>query len=175
MQTVPIVAVTAAYQPAFDPPLAPALVLVVCGKHDRGHLFPKARRQVENLKAPLRKLLGEFDGNSPLVFHDGSPQAEATVALMGFPYESNQGERSFFFAPERTGPDEWDVNQAYQLIAKTDTERIVFFVVDRKFATKFAQFYQRRLGKPAEPLRLGEGDAVVFETDGTRHVLSPRD
>jgi hypothetical protein len=175
MQTAPIIPSPATYQPAFEPPLAPALVVMACGKHDRGSLFPKARRQLENLKAALRKSLGDFDGKNSVVFHDGSPQAEATVALMGFAYESNQGERTFFFSPERNGPDEWDLNKGFELLVKTDTERTVFFVVDRKYAERFVPFYRTRLGKPVERVRFGEGDAVVFETDGTLHVLSPGD
>ena len=49
------------------------LVLIAYGRHDnRGKLFPRTKRQIDNLKAPLQQLVGDFTGEDYCVYHDGT-------------------------------------------------------------------------------------------------------
>ena len=156
--------------------LAPTVLLLACGKHDRGNLFPKTKRQFESLKAPLTALLGSLDTEHCLVFHDGSKQAEATAALLELPPECNQGERTFLYSPATSDPDDYEMDKAVDLILKADLKDVLFFILDSVYTLRFASYYQRRLlGQSTDEPRIGPGCAVVFKADGTMHVLTPFD
>jgi len=147
------------------------LILMACGRNDRGKLFPRAKRQIEHLKHPIAKIAGDLDMQTCAVFHDGSPEALETISLLEVP---DNGEREFLMASLKTGPDEYELNKTFRLVEDVEKPAIVL-VLDHVFASKFAAFYLDRLDKSVESHHVSEGEAVIVEADGTFHLLSPQD
>jgi hypothetical protein len=147
------------------------LILMSCGRHDRGKLFPRSKRQIEHLKHPIAKIAGSLDMQTCAVFHDGSPEALETISLMEVP---DNGEREFLMASLKSGPDEYELNKTFRLVEDVDRP-VILLVVDHIYASKFASFYLDRLEKSVETHHLTEGEAVIVEADGTFHLLSPQD
>jgi hypothetical protein len=147
------------------------LILMACGRNDRGKLFPRAKRQLEHLQHPIAKIAGNLDMHNCAVFHDGSPEAIETITIMGIP---DNGEREFLMASLKTGPDEYELNKTFRLVE--DIEKpVIVLVLDHVYASQFASFYLDRLEKSVEAHHLSEGEAVIVEADGTFHLLSPQD
>jgi hypothetical protein len=149
------------------------LVLVAYGRHDRGKLFPKTRRQVHELKDSLNEIVGTMNSGNVAGFHDGTLQAEQTIDLLGLPADANLGYRDFLLCPARLGgPEEFEMVRALHVIEHLDKE-IVVFAVDRLYVAKFASFYLSRLGKGEQNRSIPDGSAVVIEQDGKCHILVP--
>jgi hypothetical protein len=150
------------------------VVLIACGRHDRGRLFPRTRRQIDNLKEPLQKLIGELDSGEYLVFHDGTNQAQETAERIGFSFHSAEGERDFLGCTAHVLPDEYELRKAFRLVEEAQQKRVIF-VADQAYLSLFARFYLARLQKDNAAPGISQGDAVVIETDGTLHLVSPPD
>jgi hypothetical protein len=150
------------------------LVLLAYGRHDRGNLFPKARRQLENLLPRVRRIVGEFESGKCLVFHDGTKQAEETVWRMEFPTGANQGERYFLDSPMGAGPDDFEMYKAYRLVQDAGIP-IVILVTNHVYVRKFSSYYLTKIGKDAVLPQICPGDGVVIEHDGTLHPLVSHD
>jgi hypothetical protein len=144
---------------------------MACGRNDRGKLFPRAKRQIEHLKHPIARIAGTLSIDNCMVFHDGSPEALESIALLGVP---DNGEREYLMASLKTGPDDYELNKTFRLVEEVETS-IVILVLDHVYASKFSAFYLDRLEKSVEAHHLSEGEAIVIEADGTFHLLSPQD
>jgi len=150
------------------------VVLIAYGRHDRGRLFPRTRRQIDNLKEPLQKLIGDPGTGEYLVFHDGTLQAQETAERIGFSFHAEDGERDFLGCTTHTRPDEFDLGKACRLIEQAPQKKVVF-VADQTYLSDLARFYLNRLQKEDATAGMSQGDAVVIETDGTLHRVSARD
>lgn len=149
------------------------LVLLAYGRHDRGTLFPRAKRQVKNLLPRLKKIVGEFKPGNCLVFHDGTVQAEETVWRCEFPAGANQGEHTFL-GSGRHGPDSFEMHAAYRLVQETET-KVMVLVVHHRYANKFLAYCLAKTENEKIPPTLHEGDALLIDNMGEFQFLESYD
>jgi len=150
------------------------LVLIAYGRHDRGKLFPRTRRQIDSLKEPLQRLVGDFASADCRVYHDGTDQAQETALQIGFSFGPEECECEFLSYIPRVVPDEYDLTKAYRLVEQAPQKNI-FLVGDPAYVSHFARFYLARLQKPKPTAGITQGEAVVIRDDGSLHVVSPQD
>jgi hypothetical protein len=151
------------------------VVLIAYGRHDRGRLFPKTIRQIESLKEPLQDTIGGLEEDTYNVYYDGTDQAQETAGRMGLALHTEEAAREFLGCTSHLAPDEYDLSKALKLVEQAPEKKVIFFVTDPAYVSCFAKFYLSRMQKKAVMQGITQSEAVVIETDGTLHVISPRD
>jgi hypothetical protein len=150
------------------------LVLIAYGRHDRGRLFPRTRRQIDSLKEPLQKLTGGLDTENYRLYHDGTDQAQETAVEIGLPYPAEECECDFLSCTRAT-PDEYDMSKAFRVVEREEQKNIVF-VGDQAYVSHFARFYMERMQtKKKAPPGIVPCAALVIQADGTSQLVSPHD
>jgi hypothetical protein len=150
------------------------VVLIASGRHDRGHLFPRAKRQVDCLKELLQKLVGTLNTGDHVAYYDGTEQAKETAERIGLSCQGEKAECEFLGGNARLAPDEYDMRKAIQLVEQTP-EKSVVLVTDEAYLSRFAHLYLARLQKKDPAPGIGPGDAVVITEKGSLHHVSARD
>jgi DNA-binding MurR/RpiR family transcriptional regulator len=150
------------------------VVLIAYGRHDRGKLFPKTIRQIDSLREPLQDTLGGLEEGTYNVYYDGTNQAEETAGRMGLALHTEEASREFLGCTAHLAPDEYDLTKALKLVEQAP-QKYVIFVADPAYVSCFAKFYLSRMQKKVAVQGITQSEAVVIETDGTLHVISPRD
>jgi hypothetical protein len=151
------------------------LVLIAYGRHDdRGKLFPRTKRQIDNLKEPLQRLVGDFTSDDYRVYHDGTDPAQETAAQIGFSCGTEECKCEFLGCVSREPPDKDNLTKAFRLVEQAEQKNVVF-VGDPAYVSHFARFYMTQLQKKQPAPEVTRGGAVVFRADGTLHSVLPLD
>jgi hypothetical protein len=140
------------------------VVLIASGRHDRGRLFPRTKRQVDCLRELLQKLVGNLNPSDHVAYYDGTEQAKETAERIGLSFDGEKAECNFLGGNARLAPDEFDLGKALQLVEKTPEKNVVL-VTDETYLSKFTRLYLARLKKKDPAPGICPGDAVVI-TDG---------